>query len=54
MYTKNDKIYHAYVSKDNPNHERKLILFYDSKRRKMALSFSQKTIHIGNTTNLET
>ena len=51
MYTKNDEIYPAYVSKDNPNHERKLILFNDSKRRKMALSFSQKTIRISNTTN---
>ena len=27
MYTKKDKIYPTFVSKDNPNHEQKFILF---------------------------
>ena len=46
QYMKNEKIYPAYVSKNNSNREKSNYCFNNSKQRKMALSCSKKIIGI--------
>ena len=43
LYAKKEKIYPAFVSKHNSDCEKKSYSFNDFKRRKLALSCSQKT-----------
>ena len=42
LYSKKEKIYPAYISKNNSNPEKQVIRFNDSKWRRMALSCSKK------------
>ena len=45
LYSKKEKIYHAYVSKQNSNREKQVILVMTSNRQ-MTLSCCKKTISI--------
>ena len=46
LYTKKEKIYPAYVSKYNPNHQKKNYSFKNSKSKRIELSCTVNTISI--------